>query len=356
MAAAGRTDDRTPIITGTLSAALAAGETLRIFNGATLLGTATVNNTARTWSYTPTLPTTAGTTYSITARVADAAGNLGVTSPARTFVLDTTTPTVASFSPLDGAIGVDPAANILLTFSESIQRGNGTIVLRSSSAAGPIVESFNAASSTRLGISGGRFSINPTSNLAPNTRYFLTIPAGSLTDRAGNPFAGSSTYDFRTTNVVSGGTANDILSFSATVDRLSGLAGGDTFRLTSLSHSLLPASPTTPIDRITDLVTGLDAIDAPLVRNLAQAVNPVALGLVAELSASAITALLTPANFSALTTTSTGGVASFSFNDPASGVRTFLAINDGVAGFSATTDAIVEITGVSGNLSQLQVF
>jgi endoglucanase len=93
-----------------------------------------------------------------------------------------------------------------------------------------------------------------------------------------------------------------------------------------------------------------------LVRNLAQAVNPVALGSVAELSASAITALLTPANFSALTTTSTGGVASFSFNDPASGVRTFLAINDGVAGFSATTDAIVEITGVSGNLSQLQVF
>jgi hypothetical protein len=146
------------------------------------------------------------------------------------------------------------------------------------------------------------------------------------------------------------------LSFSATVDRLSGLAGGDTFRLTSLSHSLLPASPTTPIDWITDLVTGLDAIDAPVVRNLAQAVNPVALGSVAELSASAITALLTPANFSALTTTSTGGVVSFSFNDPASGVRTFLAINDGIAGFSATTDAIVEITGVSGNLSQLQVF
>jgi serralysin len=42
--------------------------------------------------------------------------------------------------------------------------------------------------------------------------------------------------------------------------------------------------------------------------------------------------------------------------DPLAGTRTFLAINDGVAGFSATTDSILEITGVTGNLNQLQVF
>jgi len=356
VAAAGRTDDRTPTITGTIGAALAAGETLRIFNGNTLLGSATVNNTNRTWSYTPTLPASAGTTYNITARVADAAGNLGTASVARSFVLDTTAPSVAAFSPLDGAIGVDPAANILLTFRETIQRGTGTIQLRVGSATGPITESFEAATSNRLSLSGGRLTINPTSNLAPNTRYFLTLPAGSITDQVGNPFAGTSTYDFRSANVVSGGPANDILSFSATVDRLTGLGGVDTFRLTSLSHSRLPASPTTPIDRITDLVTGVDRIDAPVVRNLAQALNPVARGSISQLSASAITALLTPANFPALTATSTGGVASFSFNDPANGVRTFLAINDDIAGFSAASDAIIEITGFTGNLSQLQVF
>ena len=356
VAAGARTDDTTPTITGTISAALAAGETLRIFNGATLLGSATVNNTNRTWSYIPTLPASAGTTYNITARVADAAGNLGTASVARSFVLDTTAPSVAAFSPLDGAIGVDPAANILLTFRETIQRGTGTIQLRVGSATGPITESFEAATSNRLSLSGGRLTINPTSNLAPNTRYFLTLPAGSITDQVGNPFAGTSTYDFRSANVVSGGPANDILSFSATVDRLTGLGGVDTFRLTSLSHSRLPASPTTPIDRITDLVTGVDRIDAPVVRNLAQALNPVARGSISQLSASAITALLTPANFPALTATSTGGVASFSFNDPANGVRTFLAINDDIAGFSAASDAIIEITGFTGNLSQLQVF
>jgi hypothetical protein len=86
-------------------------------------------------------------------------------------------------------------------------------------------------------------------------------------------------------------------------------------------------------------------------RTVATALNPVALGSVSELSASAITALLTPASFPALTRTSTGGAASFTF-----GTRTFLAINDGVAGFSAASDSILEITGYSGNLGQLKIF
>ncbi len=356
VASGGRTDDRTPTIRGTIDAALAAGETLRIFNGSTLLGSARVNNTAKTWSYTPTLPATAGTTYRITARVADAAGNLGTASTARSFALDTTAPSVASFSPLDGAIGVDPAANIVFNFSEAIQRGTGTIHLRVGSATGAITESFDAATSNRLSISGGRLTLNPTSNLSTNTRYFLTFPAGSLTDRAGNPYAGTTTYDFRTVNAVTGTAANDILSFTSTVDRLTGLAGADTFRLTSLSQSLLPTAASTPIDRITDLVTGLDNIDAPVVRNLAQAVNPVVLGSVSELTASGIAALLTTSRFPALTSTSSGGAATFTFADPIAGTRTFLAINDGVAGFSPSSDALLDITGFSGNLSQLQVF
>jgi len=44
--------------------------------------------------------------------------------------------------------------------------------------------------------------------------------------------------------------------------------------------------------------------------------------------------------------------ATFSFADTA-GPRTFLAINDATAGFSATNDAIVEITGFSGSLANL---
>ena len=83
VAAGGRSDDRTPTLSGSLSAALATGETLRIFNGKTLLGTAKVNNRSRTWTYTPVaLPRTAGTTHAFRARIADAAVTAdGVVAP-----------------------------------------------------------------------------------------------------------------------------------------------------------------------------------------------------------------------------------------------------------------------------------
>jgi hypothetical protein len=35
--------------------------------------------------------------------------------------------------------------------------------------------------------------------------------------------------------------------------------------------------------------------------------------------------------------------------------RTFVAFNDGVAGFQAATDGVVEITGYSGDLTKLSV-
>ena len=357
VAQGGRSDDRTPTLTGTLSAPLAAGETLPIYNGKALLGTAKVNNRARTWSYTPdALPTTSGSTYSFTARVADAAGNLGRASAARTFVLDTTAPRALAFSPLDGAIAVELNANLSLSFSEAIRRGSGVIQLRTGSATGAIQERFDAATSNRLSFSGSHLTVDPSRNLLPNTRYVLTIPAGSITDRAGNRFSGSTSYDLRTIHAITGNASSNVLAFSSTVDRLTGLGGRDTFRLASLNQALLPAAVSTPIDRITDLASGIDRIDAPVARPIAQALNPVNLGAVADLRAASIAALLTPAKFPALTTSSSGGAVSFSYADPQAGPRTFLAINNAVAGFSAGTDAILEITGFSGNLNQLQVF
>ncbi|MCX5956428.1 MAG: Ig-like domain-containing protein, partial [Cyanobacteria bacterium] len=91
--AGGRTNDATPTLAGTLSAALGEGETLKLYNGTTFLLDAVVDNTARIWSATPTLTTNA--TYTITARVVDAAGNQGPLSASRSFILDTTAPTQA---------------------------------------------------------------------------------------------------------------------------------------------------------------------------------------------------------------------------------------------------------------------
>jgi hypothetical protein len=88
LAPAAISDDNTPTISGSLSAALSTGESLRIFNGSTLLGIASVNNTAKTWTFTPTALVNNGK-YSISARIADAAGNLGSPSASFAFSLDT---------------------------------------------------------------------------------------------------------------------------------------------------------------------------------------------------------------------------------------------------------------------------
>jgi hypothetical protein len=116
---------------------------------------------------------------------------------------DTTAPTVSTFSPTDGATGVAVASNVVLTFSEAIARGTGNIVLRSGSATGTAVETFDAATSTRLSLSGSTLTIDPTSNLSDNTQYFVTFASGAIKDLAGNSYAGTTTYDFRTDSILS---------------------------------------------------------------------------------------------------------------------------------------------------------
>lgn len=112
--------------------------------------------------------------------------------------VDITPPTVSTFSPTDGVTGVAANSNIVLTFSEAIAKGTGLIELHSGSAAGPVVESYNAVTSTNLTISGSTLTINPTSNLADGTHYFVTFASGSVKDIAGNSYAGTTTYDFTT--------------------------------------------------------------------------------------------------------------------------------------------------------------
>ncbi len=112
---------------------------------------------------------------------------------------DTTPPTVTSFNPADAATGVAVGSDIVLTFSEEIQSGTGWIQIHRGSAWGPVVASYDVATNTKnLVISGNTLKINPTSDLANNTLYYVTLADGSIRDFAGNNLTGISTYDFRT--------------------------------------------------------------------------------------------------------------------------------------------------------------
>jgi Ca2+-binding RTX toxin-like protein len=141
-------------------------------------------------------------------------------------------------------------------------------------------------------------------------------------------------------NQVIGDAKANTLAATNAKDILTGGAGADTFVFASLANSNLAN-----YDRITDFAIGTDKLDAP---TAVSATNLKELGAVSTFDLTGISALLTATSFAA------NRAATFSFADTA-GPRTFLALNDATAGFSATNDAIVEITGFTGSLTNLAV-
>lgn len=115
-------------------------------------------------------------------------------------LVDTTSPTVTTFSPADEAAGVAVGANIVLTFSEPIQRGTGQIVLKT--AAGATVATYDAAASANLSISGNTLTIDPTVDLNPGTAYRMEFAEGSLKDTTGLNWSGLSSLNFTTGGAV----------------------------------------------------------------------------------------------------------------------------------------------------------
>ena len=148
-------------------------------------------------------------------------------------VADATPPTVLSFSPADEATGVTVGSNIVLTFSETIQRGSGLITLVNQGN-GSVVETFDAAGSGRLTVAGSTLTIDPTSDLGAGTSYAVQFAAGTVKDTAGNSFAGTSSFNFTTAAVpavsytVAGTLGNDVLVLGAGNNFLGG-AGADTY-------------------------------------------------------------------------------------------------------------------------------
>jgi len=127
---------------------------------------------------------------------------------------DIIAPTAVTFSPADEATGVAIASDIALTFSEAIARGTGNIVLKT--AAGVIVATYDAATSSDLIISGSTLTINPSADLAYSTGYMVEFATGSIKDLAGNPYAVSTSYNFTTASLAAP-------SFAANVDYGPGL-------------------------------------------------------------------------------------------------------------------------------------
>ena len=133
-----------------------------------------------------------------------------------------------------------------------------------------------------------------------------------------------------------GGANRDSLQGGLQGDILTGGAGVNTFVWQSLRESTLNNR-----DRLTDLAIGTDILDGP---TQVAAANVNQLGAVAALNETSIQSVLTAGTFGANT------AATFTV-----GSRTFLALNDATGGYSASDDGLIEITGFSGNLANLQI-
>ena len=98
-------DHITNVNTVTLTGAAEANSTVKVYDGATLLGTATANGSGA-WSYTTAALSNGA--HSLTATATDAAGNISTASSAMAVTIDTVAPvapTITSFSPDTGVVG-----------------------------------------------------------------------------------------------------------------------------------------------------------------------------------------------------------------------------------------------------------
>jgi hypothetical protein len=106
--------------------------------------------------------------------------------------------TLSSINPANAATNVAISTNITLTFNGPPTRGTGTIQIRSGSTSGTLIESFDAASSGRISISGNDYTIDPTSNLGFSTSIHTIIPSTAITDYVGLNTSGADAHSFTT--------------------------------------------------------------------------------------------------------------------------------------------------------------
>ena len=102
---------------------------------------------------------------------------------------DVVPPVITNLNPADGSTNVDVDTNLVVTFSENIQKGTGLISIFRSSDDGLI--GVVDVTSGQVTISSNMVTINPSFNLEYATDHYIQIPASAFEDvTGGNDFAG----------------------------------------------------------------------------------------------------------------------------------------------------------------------
>jgi Ca2+-binding RTX toxin-like protein len=238
---------------------------------------------------------------------------------------------------LDGGAGNDTlnggAGNDTYLFDTDLVLGSDLLI----DASGIDTLNFAATTTKTINLNLGSIAAqtvtagNLTLTLASATA-FENVIGGSLNDNIiGNTLANSLSGGAGNDNL-NGGAGNDTLTGGLGKDTLTGSTGLDTLTYNSLGESLLTGFDV--IQGYSGTGASLDRINAP---GSIAAINLTASkGTATALTEAAIQLVLTNAAFAANT------AAAFKVTGQSG---TFIALNNGVAGFQAASDAIIQLSG-----------
>jgi methionine-rich copper-binding protein CopC/Ca2+-binding RTX toxin-like protein len=189
----------------------------------------------------PTTDLAAGAGYYVTLAsgvVRDLANNnfAGISSTTAfnftTVVPDTDPPFLFGTTPFDNATGVAVGTNLVLTFNEAVQAGAGNIVIRNV-VGGTIARIIPVTDTSQVSFSGNQMTINPTTDLAENHAYYVTLSTGAVRDLAGNNYPGFSLPDtFNFTTAGTADTTGPILTNTSPLDNATNVSSASNIVLT----------------------------------------------------------------------------------------------------------------------------
>lgn len=139
---------------------------------------------------------------------------------------DTTGPVATSFAPQHNATGVDPDANLTVTFDEMLLPGTGNVLIKKVSD-NSTVATLDVTNGAVASFFNNELILDPPTSLPVGTALYVEVPAGAATDTLANPtlaLGGAANWSF-TTRVIpeltaSGPYTQNFTGFSVTAPAL----------------------------------------------------------------------------------------------------------------------------------------
>ena len=183
----GSSSDPTPTVIGSLSAALAASDSIRVLRDDVDIGAATIGTTATAWSFADSARTSGS--YAYRARVVDVAGNQGALGDPKVIVINLTVRTASVDSATDDAhtpnrtVGSggsvsDATPQLQGTLNDVLSAGQSVRVMRDGS-----LLAGNAA------VTGKGWSFNDPGTVAGPHTYTARVDTGTTAGTASTGFA-----------------------------------------------------------------------------------------------------------------------------------------------------------------------